>query len=272
LLDASSAGVIVDGSALDSSMTVLTIASDGNRVSGVNFENYTGTAILVSSGAKQNVIGGDRTQGAGPNGVGNAFRAPARAVVVSGTGTNGNVLLCNYFGLNPDGMGCGGRWNPDSPAIVRSCVLISDGAQSNRVGGTATGERNSFGQCGWPGALWVTGPGTDSNVVIGNNFGLDANGANLMLCGHGTPVPMQMPPSQIQIDYGASRNRIGGYTPAERNLIAGANNAGINFVDLAPSTTRSSATTSASTPAERSRCPTPTSISGLARGPSSRTT
>jgi hypothetical protein len=72
-IDASDAGVILDGSQLprDTWITGLDVLSDGNTIRGMQVINFTGTGIVVTSHARNNTIGGDRNTGAGPIGQGN---------------------------------------------------------------------------------------------------------------------------------------------------------------------------------------------------------
>lgn len=74
------------------------------------------------------------------------------------------------------------------------------------------------------GALLISGAGATGNVVTGSWIGVNANGTP---AGNGT--------FGIKIDQGASNNRIGGTTAAERNLIAAFNNQGIELAGLSAS-------------------------------------
>ena len=70
-IDASQAGVILDGSGTAPDTGGLVIASDGNIVSGLQILYFPGDGISIRDGAKQNRIGGDRFQGSGLLGQGN---------------------------------------------------------------------------------------------------------------------------------------------------------------------------------------------------------
>jgi CSLREA domain-containing protein len=64
-------------------------------------------------------------------------------------------------------------------------------------------------------SLWIYGSGASENVIIGNFIGTDAAGtfaaeAESDLDAHG-----------VHVEKGASANRIGGVTPAERNVVSG---------------------------------------------------
>jgi hypothetical protein len=227
-IDGSDAGVVLDGVRLGASDVGLTVVSDGNVISGLGWMHFAGTAILVSGGARNNTIGGDRTLGTGPNGRGNTLRDCKLGIVVSGQGTNENVLIGNYLSTTPDGI-WGAGWAWVSVPDVRACVVIGAGAQANRVGSPIASERNVFGVCSSPGALLLTGAGTSDNIVIGNYIGVNASGTERFLCGDQQYCSMQ---GSVMINYGASRNRIGGTAPGERNVISGAAVAGINVSGL----------------------------------------
>ena len=72
LLDASNAGVILDGSLVPGEWEAgLQITSWGNTVWGLQISNFSGPGIAISSDSRDNVIGGDRSIGSGPFGQGN---------------------------------------------------------------------------------------------------------------------------------------------------------------------------------------------------------
>jgi hypothetical protein len=228
-IDASSAGVTLDGSGLGGNADAngLVVMSDGNVVRGLDMTNFPGAAILVTGGASNNVIGGDRTLGTGPNGRGNTIRNCTQGIAISGSGTSGNIALGNYLGASADGVRMEG-WNyVGGESLYNPCMAISGGAKANQVGGTAPGERNLLGNCGGEGLL-IAGAETTDNVAIGNYFGINAAGDNFLLC-HDTPCQGG---GQIGISDRASRNRIGGTGPGERNVISGAPNAGILVNDF----------------------------------------
>ena len=106
-------------------------------------------------------------------------------------GKNNRVVGCHLF----DPLGGG--------AVYASIAIRTDSSVSptgNIIGGTETGEGNTLA-C-YPGVgLEITGPAAD-NVVIGNTL-TQSHNAGLI------------------IQAGATGTRIGGPTPAERNLIAG---------------------------------------------------
>jgi hypothetical protein len=76
-IDASDAGVILDGSQLptDSWIPGLEIVSDENTIRGMQVVHFTGTGIVVALHGRNNTVGGDRGIGAGPTGQGNLCSA-----------------------------------------------------------------------------------------------------------------------------------------------------------------------------------------------------
>ena len=65
LLDASNAGVILDGSQLpgDWEAGLQIVSSQGNTIRGLQISNFSGPGIAISGEASHNVIGGDRSIG-----------------------------------------------------------------------------------------------------------------------------------------------------------------------------------------------------------------
>jgi hypothetical protein len=199
-------------------ITPLVVLSDGNRIEGLEFGCIPGAAILVTGGSSHNTIGGDRTVGAGPNGRGNLLRSGG--IVLSGSGTRENLVIGNYFGVNPGGLNSGGGGSIP-------CVAIAAGASANTIGSATPGERNMIGVCGPGHGLLLTGRGTTDNVIIGNYLGVNVAGDRIACdydpnCGVG----------EISIADHASRNRIGGTAPGERNVISGSGREGVAVGDF----------------------------------------
>ncbi len=173
------------------------LGSDGSTALG---NRYSG--LKVDTGASQSRIGGT---------------APAETNVISGNGENGvtiaetssnNIITGNRIGTNADGASA-------VPNYYQGVVLGS-GAHHNRVGGTTVAERNLISGNGSNGiGVWETG--TRFNVIIGNYLGTDASG-NAALGNH---------ESGVLLTNGAENNQVGGETPAEQNVIAGNDGAGV---------------------------------------------
>ena len=61
-IDASDAGVILDGSSMPAGWVggLQIVSSDGNRIQGLQISGFSGRAIDISGDSQHNVIGGDR--------------------------------------------------------------------------------------------------------------------------------------------------------------------------------------------------------------------
>ncbi len=130
LLDASNAGVILDGSQLPGEWEagLQIVSSEANTIRGLQISNFSGPGIAISGdvSAKNNVIGGDRSIGTGPFGQGNLFSRNAIGVDLSTTRTTLNSVTGNLMGTNAGGM--------DGLGNDRSGVWISGGAHGNTIG------------------------------------------------------------------------------------------------------------------------------------------
>ena len=114
----------------------------------------------------------------------------------------GNIIEGNYLGTNVTGVLDFGN--------AGDGVAISSGSSSNTVGGTDVGARNLLSGNGVYGVA-IGGAGSDSNLVIGNYIGTNADGST----GLGNTF------SGVKIQTTAASNTIGGTTTAERNIISG---------------------------------------------------
>ena len=134
----------------------------GVDVSGAKPIPNRNNGIVLADGAISNRIGG---------------AAAAERNLVSGNGSNGvyingssaanNSVTGNYIGVDASGK-----------AIVENAgngVTISNGAHSNRVGGTTSGERNVISGNREAG-VGLLHSGTMSNTVTGNFIGVDVSG------------------------------------------------------------------------------------------------
>jgi hypothetical protein len=194
----SSSGILIDGT-----------NAVGNVVSGCYVGvNASGTAavtnslspITISNGARSNTVGG--TTVAARNVISGSFY---QGLVIRDPGTKNNVVQGNYIGLNATGTAqLSNRW---------SGVAISSGAQSNTVGGLATGARNIIAGNGNQGVL-VADASTTGNAIVGNFIGLNAAGT----------AAIANKWSGVNVFGGASGNTIGGTAAAAGNVISGNGN------------------------------------------------
>ena len=83
----------------------------------------------------------------------------------AGSGTTGNLVEGNYLGTDPAG----------SAAVANGTGVLVSGAGGNTVGGTSGGARNVISGNVLRG-VFITGSGTNSNVIAGNYVGTDWTG------------------------------------------------------------------------------------------------
>jgi hypothetical protein len=202
-LDASNAGVILDGSNLKEGNGI-TVAASRCIVMGLQIYHFPRMGLETTADYCQ--IGGDRSVGDGPMGQGN---------LVSGNKINGfhiggwyNVIQGNFAGLDVTGK-------QSIPNFYG--MFVSDWAFYTTVGGLKPGEANVLsGNQNVNFDSWG-----DHTRVIGNIFGLDVSGQ--------TAVRKETF-SNLTLESGVKDNVIGGTTVEERNIISGAN-VGIVFSD-----------------------------------------
>ncbi len=169
----------------------------GTNISGAAAlpNNLVGVAIL--GGATNNTIGGTA------NGAGNVVSGNPNGIALTDRGTNNNTVLGNFVGTTASGTAA----LPNTQAGV----VIQQGAMSNTIGGTASGAVNvvSGNLSGTSGVgIVITGTGTMSNSVQGNDIGLSLTSS---------PLPNGI---GVFIFAGASNNTVGGTTAAAANTIA----------------------------------------------------
>ena len=195
--------------------------TSGNVVAGDYIgTDITGTVAIangndgveIDSGASGNTIGGlTSTPGTG---LGNVISGNTNdGVEITGSGTTGDVVLGNLIGTNAADNGALANGN--------SGVEIDTGASANTIGGTIAGSANVISGNSKTG-LWLTGSGTNDNVVAGDFFGTNAAGTGLV----GNP-------DGVLIDAGTSSNTIGGTTAAARDVIDESGDFGVDITDAA---------------------------------------
>jgi hypothetical protein len=123
-VDASNAGVVLDGSSMSGGWQI--VSSDACVIRGLQFSNFSGAGIAISGYSKYNVIGGDRSLGAHPLGQGNQFSHNDVGISLSTTGTSLNTITGNWIGTDATGSGASGNH--------RNGVWIYEGANRNTIG------------------------------------------------------------------------------------------------------------------------------------------
>lgn len=129
-IDASNAGVILDGSNIPSTgdwISGLEINSDGNIIQGLQIVNFSpAVGIALGGGAKNNTIGGDRSVGSGPLGQGNLVSKVNTGIALWGDGTSFNTITGNLIGTDPTGIEA---WGNDGVGVD-----VFEGASRNIIG------------------------------------------------------------------------------------------------------------------------------------------
>lgn len=134
-VDASNAGVILDGSNIQTSGDIWTyginITSDKNIIQGLQITNFSPAAgIIINAGAKHNTIGGDRDIGTGPLGQGNLISNVETGIAIQDESTSYNTITGNLLGIKQVGNDELGE--KDSRVFVGVHVL--EGARYNTIG------------------------------------------------------------------------------------------------------------------------------------------
>ena len=214
----------------------IVVSSDNDLVEGCYVGlNAAGTAalanggdgILINSGASAATIGGTvagaRNVISGNSGDG---------VEITGTGASGNVVSGNLVGTNVAGT---------AAVANHAGVEIDSGAAGNLIGASGTSsvtdplERNIISGNSFAG-VWLTGTGTDNNVVAGNYIGTNAAGTGAV--GNGSVVVFDPLGAGITggvvIQGGAADNLVGtsGHSAddaGERNVISGNAHDGVDI-------------------------------------------
>ena len=116
-LDASNAGVILDGSHADDGFVALRITSQNNVVMGLRIVNFGGAGISIEN--SHNRIGGDRVLGAGSLGQGNLIGNNGSGIELPASAGD-NVITGNYIGIDEFGQAMG---NGECGFIIRSSSM-----------------------------------------------------------------------------------------------------------------------------------------------------
>jgi hypothetical protein len=127
-LDASNAGVILDGSQVPGEWIagLQIVSSQENTIMGLQISHFPGPGIAISGDSTHNVIGGDRGLGAGPYGQGNMLSNNVIGVDLATSGTTLNTVTGNLIGTDNEGT--------DSLGNERYGVSIAEGAHDNTIG------------------------------------------------------------------------------------------------------------------------------------------
>ncbi len=207
---------------------------DAGTTGNVVIGNYLGTnpagtgavangfaGVEIDGGAHGNVVGATSASGrnliSGNKGYG---------VFIGETGSDGNVVLGNYIGVDVAGAAAlaNGFFNPATHFYTPGVGVFS-GAQGTIIGGTAAGAGNLIsGNAG--GGIAIADPATSGTLVQGNFVGTNASGT--------AGIPSGAPEAGYNFDgiaifNGAHDNTIGGSGSAARNVVSGNANSGLSI-------------------------------------------
>jgi hypothetical protein len=158
MLDASNAGVVLDGSLLsgDWQRGLAMADCEGITIRGLKIANFSGAGIDITGDARNNVIGGDRNTGAGPFGQGNQFIHNAIGVSLATPGTTRNIIKGNLMGTDAAGAAQLGNG--------QTGVSMSEGANGNTIGpDNIIAYNGEFG-------IAMYGPDTVNNTITRNSI------------------------------------------------------------------------------------------------------
>jgi hypothetical protein len=124
-IDASNAGVILDGSQAGGEWTAgIGIVSEHNVIRGLQVIHFTGPGIQLDPTANFNTVGGDRNVGNGPLGQGNLFSDNSDGIAIFGA--SDNTILGNLIGTDVSGT---------APLANRTAgIFIEEGGKRNVIG------------------------------------------------------------------------------------------------------------------------------------------
>ncbi|MBW1699232.1 MAG: DUF4347 domain-containing protein, partial [Deltaproteobacteria bacterium] len=190
------------------------IQGDNNVIAG----NFIGTDVTGTAAAANGDDGVDIRLGGAGNIIGGNTAADrniisgnaGEGIKIDGAGSTGNVVQGNYIGTDVTG----------TVAIANGDdgIEITNGANSNTIGGTTAAVRNIISSNLGEG-IDINGAATTGNVIQGNYIGTDVNAsANLGNSGSG-----------IYIN-NAGSNTIGGTGAGEGNVIAFNNSDGVTIM------------------------------------------
>ncbi len=170
--------------------------TDPVTIDGTTQPGYSGIPLVILSGSRVHITAGSSTVKAI-----SVIRATSGGITLETGG--GNLVTGCFLGINPAN-------EADTTTSNASGVEIFN-SPDNQIGANfATALRNVMA---YNTGVRITGAGSTGNVVIGNIFGMRSNGTDAATGNGNYGVYVE----------GASNNRIGGTTAAERNILSGYN-------------------------------------------------
>jgi hypothetical protein len=159
-LDASNAGVVLDGSLSPAGTNGLIVEADNCVIQGLTIQYFKSNGIFVGADSSGNLIGGNRTIGSGPHGQGNLIsNNGGTGVEIRGAGVVSNTVQGNYIGIDATGWWTGTN--------AYNGVALTQGAQGNTIGG-ATASLGNIISGNHDNGIWGSDADTSGNIIIGN--------------------------------------------------------------------------------------------------------
>jgi parallel beta-helix repeat protein len=165
-IDASNAGVILDGSAISVPWVagISIYFSDNNVIRGLQVVKFP---VGIGISGNNNVIGGSRLTGSGPTGQGNVVSdCTGQAGISIQDGAEGNVILGNIVGLNAAG----------TQAYPNQGIGISINKVANNTIGSQNAGEDNIVSANLDAGILLYGFSNVGNKIIGNKVGTDITG------------------------------------------------------------------------------------------------
>lgn len=195
---------------------LLPLVVDGTIIDGTTQPGYAGSPLIVidgsqilpEAGAVPATVPGMHVFAGNCTVKGLSFqRFPWVGLAFLYPDAHNNTVRACRFGLDYSGTASAPNYQG---------VYISNGANSNTIGGTATADRNVISGNDQYG-IWISGATTTGNVVLGNYIGTSANGLAAVPNGFGGLI----------VTDSSHDNSIGGTSLGARNIISGNVSAGV---------------------------------------------
>lgn len=163
-IDASDRRVTVNGS---QGTDGFVITSDGNVLKGLSIVGFPGSGIVIKGSPgnrpKNNILGGNRLTGTGPNGSGLRI-TNCGSFGINITGADNNTVKGCWLGLDTNG---------DVAQPNLAGILVQNGSLNNVIGSAVDGEQNVISANTFEG-ITVSDAGSNGTTMIGNIIGATA--------------------------------------------------------------------------------------------------
>jgi titin len=223
VIGGNSEGVVLIGTTTSTLVQGNMIGTDKNGTAAlpnaVINDSAPAAGVHIVGGANSNTVGGSST--AARNVIsGNAVSSPGSSqvngdgVLIAGSGTNSNVVMGNFIGLDAAGS---------TILSNNNGVHITGGAANNTIGGASVPSGNAISGNSLNVAL--DSSQTTGNLLQGNRIGTNAAGTAAPL----GSLPATGSGTGLSIGGGASSNTVGGSTTGARNIISANTNTGVSL-------------------------------------------